>query len=152
MSDFVPLPCNVERVAITYLFKNQKGFYPITRDRDLSEFKDSIGNTFMFTVEDTLKNFNEDSKIFNVCKCCDFINDIKKYLPKNFLFMSKKEKMEFVDENTFRISVSSFVDRYNFDMKSVQKECVHVITPDLKRIPFSAYNMIHREKYDEYYI
>ena len=43
--------------------------------------------------------------------------------------------MQFVDENTFRISVSSFGDIYNFDMKSVQKECVHIVTPDLKRIP-----------------
>ena len=56
--------------------------------------------------------------------------------------------MEFVDENTFRVSVSSFIDMYNFDMKGMQKECVHIITEDLKRIPFSAYNMIHRGKYD----
>ena len=145
-SDFIPLPCNVERVAITYLFKDKKGFIPITRDRDLSEFKDFIGNTFVFTVEDTLKNFNDDSRIFNVCACCDLISDIKKYIPKNFTFKSKEEKMKFVDENTFRISVSSFVDQYNFDMKSMQKECVHIITPDLKRIPFSAYNMLHRKR------
>jgi len=151
-SDFLPLPCNVERVAITYLFKAKDGFTPITRDRDLSEFKGSIGNTFMFTIEDTLKDFNEGSKIFNVCGCCDFINDIKKYLPLNFMLKSKQEKIKFVDENTFRISVSSFVDKYNFDMKSMQKECVHIITPDFKRIPFSAYNIIHREKYNEYYI
>jgi len=145
-SDFLPLPCNVERVAVTYLLKDKNGFTPITRNRDLSEFKGAIGNTFMFTIEDTLKNFDDNSKIFNVCACCDFINDIKKYLPKNFIFKSKEEKMKFVDENTFRISVSSFIDKYNFDMKSMQKECAHIITPDLKRIPFSAYNMFYRDK------
>ncbi|MCL2816446.1 MAG: radical SAM protein [Oscillospiraceae bacterium] len=145
-SDFIPLPCNAERVAITYLFKDKKGFVPITRNNDLSEFKDFIGNTFVFTVEDTLKNFSENSRIFNIGSCCNLINDIKKYLPKNFILKSKEEKMKFVDENTFRISVSSFVDKYNFDMKSMQKECVHIITPDFKRIPFSAYNMLHRGK------
>ncbi len=150
--DFIPLPCNVERVALTYLFKSQGGFIPVTRDRDLSEFKTSIGNTFVFTIEDTLKNFKDDSTIFNVCSCCDFMNDIKKYLPHNFILKSKQEKMEFIDENTFRISVSSFIDQYNFDLKSMQKECVHVITPDLKRIPFSAYNMIHRKDYAQYYL
>lgn len=150
-SDFIPLPCNVERVALTYLFKNSKGYIPITRDRDLTEFKDYIGSTFMFTVEDTIANFKENSSIFNIAGCCDFINDIKKYLPKNFLLKSKEEKIRFVDENTFRISVSSFVDKFNFDVKSMQKECVHIITPDLKRIPFSAYNMIHRSKYNAYY-
>jgi uncharacterized radical SAM superfamily Fe-S cluster-containing enzyme len=151
-SDFIPLPCNVERVAITYLFKDKKGFIPITRNNDLSEFKDFIGNTFVFTVEDTLKNFNDDSKIFNIGACCNLINDIKKYLPKNFILKSKEDKMKFVDENTFRISVSSFVDKYNFDMKSMQKECVHIITPDFKRIPFSSYNMLHRGNYDSFYM
>jgi uncharacterized radical SAM superfamily Fe-S cluster-containing enzyme len=52
--------------------------------------------------------------------------------------------MEYVDENTFRVSVSSFVDAYNFDTRSMQKECVHVVTEDLRKIPFSAYNIIHR--------
>ncbi|MCL1793870.1 MAG: radical SAM protein [Oscillospiraceae bacterium] len=143
-SDFIPLPCDVERVAITYLFKDKKGFIPITRNKDLSEFKNFIGNTFVFTVEDALKNFGEDGKIFDVGGCCDLTSEIKKRIPKNFIFKSKEEKLKFVDENTFRISVSSFVDRYNFDMKSMQKECVHIITPDLRRIPFSAYNMIYR--------
>lgn len=41
--------------------------------------------------------------------------------------------------------ISSSVDRHNFDAKSIKNEYVHVITPDLKRIPFSAYNMLHRE-------
>ena len=147
-SDFIPLPCNVERVAMTYLFKDKKGFVPITRGGDLVELKDFIGNTFVFTVEDTLKNFRADSKIFDTGACCNLVGEIKKYLPKNFIFKSKEEKMKFVDENTFRISVSSFVDRYNFDMKSMQKECVHIITPDFGRIPFSAYNMLHRGRHE----
>lgn len=145
-SDFMPLPCNVERVAITYLLKHNGNFIPVTRSRDLSEFKDMIGNTFMCTIEDTIRDFKDGSTIFNLCPCCDLIGDIQKLLPKDFILKSKKEKMRFVDENTFRISVTSFLDKYNFDMKSMQKECVHIITPDLKRIPFSAYNMIHRYK------
>jgi uncharacterized radical SAM superfamily Fe-S cluster-containing enzyme len=148
MDDFIPLPCNVERVAITYLFRDQGGFVPITRDKDLSPFKNLIGNTFFFTIENTLQSFKETSTIFNRGDCCDLITDIKKFLPRNFILQSSQEKMKFVDENTFRISVSSFVDAYNFDMKSMQKECVHILTPDLKRIPFSAYNMIHRAKSD----
>lgn len=144
VKDFIPLPCNVERVAITYLLKDKKGFIPITRNNDLSIYKDAIGSTFAFTIEDVLKDFSDSSQIFNIGGCCDLVTDIKKYLPKNFIFRSKDEKIKFVDENTFRISVSSFVDKYNFDMKSMQKECAHIITPDLKRIPFSSYNMMHR--------
>jgi len=48
--------------------------------------------------------------------------------------------------------VVSFIDAYNFDMKAMQKECVHVITPDLHKIPFSAYNLLHRSKYANHYL
>ena len=64
----------------------------------------------------------------------------------NFVLKSKEEKQKFLDENTFRVSITSFIDIYNFDMKSMQKECVHIITSDLKKIPFSAYNMFHRDE------
>ena len=144
-SDFIPLPCNTERVAITYLLKGKGGFIPVTRDEDFANYTSYINNTFMFTVEDVLKNA-KDSLLnpFKMCKCLDFMKVINKYVPKDFVIKSKEERMDFVDENTFRISVSSFVDMYNFDVKSMQKECVYVITKDLKRIPFSAYNMLYR--------
>jgi hypothetical protein len=40
--------------------------------------------------------------------------------------------------------VVSFLDAHNFDLKAMQKECVHIITPELRKIPFSAYNLVHR--------
>ena len=58
-----------------------------------------------------------------------------------------EERSEYVSNNTFRITITSFLDRYNFDIKSMQKECAHIVTEDLKRIPFSSYNIIYREKY-----
>lgn len=150
-NDFMPLPCNVERVALTYLIKNEKNFIPITRGKDMSEYRDKINNTFMFNLEDTLRDFKDIDINFGLADCCDLVRDIRSLIPFGFIKKSKIEKMKFVDENTFRISISSFIDIYNFDMKSLQKECVHIITPDFKRIPFSSYNMLHRGKYDEYY-
>lgn len=144
-TDFIPLPCNVERVAITYLLKGKDGFIAVTRNQEFEKYTSFFNNTFIFTVEDVLKNAKDT--IFNpfqTCKCFDFMKLFQKYIPSDFQHKSKKERMDFVDENTFRISVSSFLDMHNFDMKSMQKECVHIITEDLKRIPFSAYNMLHR--------
>jgi uncharacterized radical SAM superfamily Fe-S cluster-containing enzyme len=74
------------------------------------------------------------------------LNDFKHILPFDYFRKSEEEKTEYIDLNTFRISVSSFLDAYNFDMKSMQKECIHVITPDFRKIPFSAYNIVHRNK------
>ncbi|MCF7861525.1 radical SAM protein [Candidatus Woesearchaeota archaeon] len=131
--DIVPLPCNVERVAICYLVRNKDKFNPVTKG--IKEYLPLIDNTFAFDAEKIMKK---------TCKCMDYIKKIR--LPLNFALKSRNEKIKYINENTFRISITSFVDPYNFDIKSMQKECVHVITHDLKRIPFSAYNMIHRYK------
>jgi uncharacterized radical SAM superfamily Fe-S cluster-containing enzyme len=147
INDFIPLPCNVERVAITYMYRSSKGgFVPITRDARIQEYLHLINNTFVYTIEDALKNAGRSILDLNTsCDCFKFLNDFRKIVPLNFFGKSKEQKMEYVDQNTFRISVSSFLDAYNFDMKSMQKECVHVITPDLRKIPFSSYNIIHRK-------
>ncbi len=150
-SDFMPLPCNVERVAITYLMRQDNGYVPITRDKDMREYRHVFNNTFMFTVENTLSSLQDQNPGFGVCNCCDLARDLKKFIPLNFLFKSREEKIRFVDENTFRISVNAFVDLYNYDQKAMQKECVHIITPGLKRIPFSAYNLVHRSRDDHWY-
>ena len=147
LDDFIPLPCDVERVAITYMYRSSKGgFVPITRDARIKEYLHMINNTFIYTIEDAMKNVGKSLQGLNTaCDCFKFLNDFKQMIPLNFFRKSKEEKIDYVDQNTFRISVSSFLDAYNFDMKSMQKECVHVITKDLRKIPFSAYNIIHRK-------
>jgi uncharacterized radical SAM superfamily Fe-S cluster-containing enzyme len=146
-SDFIPLPCDVDRVAITYLYRLKDEFIPIIRNINAKEYLPMIRNTFKFDPEDILKDITKN--IFSKeAGCCDYLNlfgKLKPLIPEKFFLKSQKDKIEYVSENTFRISIVSFVDAYNFDMKSMKKECVHIITPDLKKIPFSAYNMIHRK-------
>ncbi len=144
--DFMPLPCNVERVALTYLYNTKKGFIPITRMDNIKSYLPYINNTFTFKIEDALTN-GKDIIFGSCCNPLHFLKDIKKFIPKDFMSWDLKKRSEYVSRNTFRISITSFVDQYNFDIKSMQKECAHIITSDLKRIPFSSYNMIYRSKY-----
>lgn len=145
-SDIIPLPCNVERVAVTYLARNSEGkFIPITRKVKVQDYLPLVDNTFAFDADKILKQNKLNCEGIKTCNCLNFLNDLKSIIPLNFALKSKQEKLNYVNENTFRISITSFVDVYNFDLKSMQKECVHVITPDLKKIPFSAYNMFHRK-------
>jgi len=146
-SDFIPLPCNVDRVAITYLYKNKGDFIPLMRNLDLEKYVPVIRNTFKFDPEDFLKDLSNNAFV-STSSCCNYLGllgDFYKIIPKSYFLKSKDEKIEYVTENTFRISISSFIDAYNFDMKSMKKECVHVITPDMRKIPFSSYNILHRD-------
>ena len=144
--DFVPLPCNVERVSLTYLYKTKNGFLPITRTNSIKKVLPYINNTFTFKIEDALTN-GRDIIFGGCCNPLIFLKEFKKFVPKDFMTWDIDKRSEYVSNNTFRITISSFVDRYNFDIKSMQKECVHIITDDFKRIPFSSYNIIYREKY-----
>ena len=146
--DFAPLPCNVERVSLTYLYNTKNGFIPITRLDNIKKYLPYVNNTFTFKIEDALTN-GKDIIFGSCCNPLKFLKDFKKFVPKDFMKWDLEKRSKYVSENTFRISITSFVDRYNFDIKSMQKECAHIITTDLKRIPFSSYNMIYRSKYHD---
>jgi uncharacterized radical SAM superfamily Fe-S cluster-containing enzyme len=51
----------------------------------------------------------------------------------------------------FLLGCMAFMDQYNFDVNRVRRCVIHYITPDLKVIPFCAYNNVHRIETEEQY-
>ena len=49
-------------------------------------------------------------------------------------------------DNIFRIIIMQFLDRHNFDVRSVKKSCVHIAHPDGRIIPFDTYNLFYRDE------
>ena len=47
--------------------------------------------------------------------------------------------------STFRVVISQFLDRFNFDLGGVKRSCVHFVEPDGKIYPFDTYNTFYRE-------
>ncbi|MCX6865842.1 MAG: hypothetical protein NTV46_06400 [Verrucomicrobia bacterium] len=129
-------------VAVTFLYRQQGTYVPITRGIDLRQHLPYIRNTFAFRAEEFI------TATQSAAACCGLL---ERFMP-TFLLKSKPERVQYINDNLFRLNVVSFIDAYNFDMKAMQKECVHVVTPDLHKIPFSAYNMLHRSKYVSHYL
>ena len=50
----------------------------------------------------------------------------------------------YVQERFFHLTVVSFLDGWNFDLNRACRECVHILHPDGRKMPFSAFNTIHR--------
>ncbi len=48
-------------------------------------------------------------------------------------------------EDVFRITITSFLDAYNFDVRRLMKCCIHHVLPSGHIIPFCAYNVLYRE-------
>ena len=47
--------------------------------------------------------------------------------------------------DVFRITITSFLDAYNFDVRRLMKCCIHHVLPSGHVIPFCAYNVLYRE-------
>jgi len=144
--DFIPLPCDVDRIAITYLKKqSDNDWQSVMRNVQLDTYLPAIKNSLTFTLEEVAKDI---VKYKFSCSgsggCMKSLKDMSQVIDPKVITKSKKEKMKYINENFFRITVTSFVDIYNFDIKSVKKDCVHIITPELKKMPFSTYNMFYR--------
>ena len=42
------------------------------------------------------------------------------------------------------MAIIQFLDRYNFDIGTVKRSCIHFATPDGRMIPFDTYNLFYR--------
>lgn len=145
--DFVPLPCDVERVAISYLARRGDEFAPVLRDIDARRLVPLIDNTLAFDTGDVIRKAVRGLVTgVGARACCDFLRTFASLGPPGLLLRSRRTQARFVSESTFRISVTSFLDRFCFERRAAQRECVHVVTPDGLRFPFSAYNTIHRDR------
>jgi hypothetical protein len=51
---------------------------------------------------------------------------------------------QFSYENVFRIIIMDFIDAHSFDLRSIKKTCVHIVSPDLRIIPFDTFNIFYR--------
>ena len=47
--------------------------------------------------------------------------------------------------DVFRITITSFLDAYTFDVRRLMKCCIHHVLPSGHVIPFCAYNVLYRE-------
>ncbi|MBQ16165.1 MAG: molybdenum cofactor biosynthesis protein MoaA [Planctomycetaceae bacterium] len=64
-------------------------------------------------------------------------------LPLEFFQRALAEDLD--PEDVFRITITSFLDAYNFDVRRVMKCCIHHVLPSGHVVPFCAYNVLYRE-------
>jgi len=60
-------------------------------------------------------------------------------------FFEKALAEQLSPSDVFRITVTSFLDAYNFDVRRLMKCCIHHVLPSGHVIPFCAYNVLYRD-------
>ncbi len=139
LEDMIPLPCNPDQICIGYGLRHGAEVTPITSllPRELML---NGPNTISYEAYPELRN-----KIFDLLSLAtsqanteDKLAGLLCCLPHAMV----PEQMGYAD--SFRVVILQFLDRYNFDLGTVKRSCVHFVTPEGQIIPFDTYNSFYR--------
>jgi hypothetical protein len=138
--DMIPLPCNPDQISIGYGLRQRKDVTPLTRLLP-KELLLNGPNTISYEAYPELRakildllslataQANTEEKLAGLL-CC---------LPHAIV----PEELSYA--NSFRVVILQFLDRYNFDIGTVKRSCVHFVTDEGQIIPFDTYNTFYRK-------
>lgn len=139
LEDMIPLPCNPDQICIGYGLRDGRSVTPITSllPRELIlqgpntisyEAYPALREAVVGLLSLATSQCNTEEKLAEVL-CC---------LPHALV----PEDLGYA--NSFRVVILQFLDRYNFDIATVKRSCVHFVTPEGQIIPFDTYNSFYR--------
>lgn len=145
-NDIIPVPCNPDALAMGYALKLNGNVFPLTRYIDPAVLLDSSSrNTIVYEQDTDLHQ--QLIKIFStgisVDRVADDMNQLLCCLPQVYA-------PGLAYENLFRIIIMRFIDAYDFDVRSIKKSCVHIVSKDGRIIPFETMNLFYRDDKEQY--
>jgi uncharacterized radical SAM superfamily Fe-S cluster-containing enzyme len=140
LEDMIPLPCNPDQICIGYGLRDGEKVVPITSllPRDL--LVAATPNTVTFESYPELQRAVFDLLSLSTAQAdtSDKLASLLCCLPQ----AAVPAQVGYAD--TFRVVISQFLDRFNFDLGTVKRSCVHFVEPDGSIIPFDTYNTFYR--------
>jgi len=155
--DFLPLPCAHPNChSLTYAFRPEGGpVVPLTRFIDARNHLEILANGILFSRERA-----RDLIVAYLGKlgCCghDVERDAAAAVAREgdgdgfrsraaVDFFGRALSQTLSSADVFRVTITSFLDAFNFDVRRLMKCCVHHVLPGGHIIPFCAYNVLYRE-------
>ena len=158
-SDFLPLPCaHPNGHSLSYVYRSGSDVLPLSRFIDIPANIDLLANGITFTRERARSLITEflsrETQLLGASKddceqgCSasfefDRTGNRESQLAQQFFARAAELKLD--QSDVMRITITSFMDAYNFDVRQLMKSCVHHILPSGHIIPFSAYNVLYRD-------
>jgi len=143
--DFLPLPCAHPNChSLTYAFRSGDSVVPLTRFIDARNHLDILANGILFTRNRARQLIQRYLANVSGCASCLPEGDAETTgAAESFFAKALAEDLSQAD--VFRITITSFLDAYNFDVRRLMKCCIHHVLPSGHIIPFCAYNVLYRE-------
>jgi hypothetical protein len=135
------LPCNPEQICIGYGLRQGGQVSPVTSLLPRELFVAEAPNTVSFEAYPELRD-----KIFALLSLSTAQADTSEKLSALLCCLPQAAMPQDIGyADTFRVVISQFLDRYNFDIGTVKRSCVHFVQPDGQIIPFDTFNLFYRE-------
>ena len=170
-SDFAPLPCaHPNAHSLAYAYRSAGEVVPLARFVDLDNHLDLLSGRITFNRERARELIGEYLSRMACggvdCGCGDpsqllpvltasvpgdvsHVDDGGEAKSANDRvaqeFFGRALMEDLGPEDVFRITTTSFMDAYNFDVRQEMKACVHFVLPSGHLVPFSAYNLHYRD-------
>lgn len=163
-SDFLPLPCaHPNAHSLSFAYREAGTYLPLTRFISIADHLDLLANGITFT-RSSARELIADFLGRQSCGCeggCgdgEFSEQVaaqgeatevvdttepEQRMAENFFRRCLLEDLSPAD--VFRVTTTSFMDAYNFDIRQLMKSCVHHLLPSGHLIPFCAYNLLYRD-------
>jgi len=140
LEDLIPLPCNPDQICIGYGLRSGREVAPITAMLPRELLVAAAPNTVAFEAYPQLRE-----RVFDLLSLSTAQADTSDRLASVLCCLPDARVPHSVAyENTFRVVVMQFLDRFNFDLGAVKRSCVHFVQPDGAIIPFDTFNTFYR--------
>lgn len=136
----IPLPCNPDQISIGYALRQGQEVTPLTRLLP-PEVIINGPNTISYEAYPELR-----AKIMDLLSLATAQANTEEKLAGLLCCLPHAMVPEDLSyANSFRVVILQFLDRYNFDLGTVKRSCVHFVTGGGQIIPFDTYNTFYRE-------
>jgi tetraether lipid synthase len=138
--DLIPLPCNPDAISIGYGMRAGVEVKPLTHLFPQEVLVQTAPNSVTFESNPEMRKLliellslscagQQSANVLREVLCCLPLVEV----PASIGY-----------DRIFRVTVVSFLDRFNFCLAGVKRSCIHFVTGDGRVIPFDTYNMFHR--------
>ena len=153
--DFMPLPCAHPNChSLSYLYRANGKATPLLRFIDGRKHLEILANGITFTrnrARRLIESYLSKIGCFAGPGCTMDAGTARmleaapedRATAAEFFQLAMAEKLS--PQDVFRITITSFLDAYNFDVRRLMKCCIHHVLPSGHLIPFCAYNVLYRD-------
>ena len=153
--DFAPLPCahpNCHQIMLAA--RDGLNLSPLNRAAPVAENLDLIAGGISFTPErskqlvqlflDRLSHCGSDCGCSDLAQIQPSETNSEPMDPTLSRFFDRVLVGKATARDLMRVTITSFLDAYNFDVRQLMKCCTHHVLPSGHMVPFCAYNTLYR--------